>query len=85
MLTINIKKELRKALQYVEKETENDISDYLETVTEEFYDSLCTENSGYDDDWALRLTDEEIEDDVIEDLWNEAEKYVSDYKEGRFA
>ncbi len=78
MLTIKIKSELRKALRYVEKETGNDISDFLETVTEEYWD----EHKCYqENDEFYKFSDEEIEENTIEDLWNEAENYVDFFKE----
>jgi hypothetical protein len=34
------KNELKKTLQYVETKTDNNITDYLKTTTEEYYNSL---------------------------------------------
>ena len=80
MLPQKIKNELKKALQYVETETDNDITDYLETTTEEYYNSLVLQNSYSDEEYVLHLTEDEIEESSVEDLWNEAENDVDYFK-----
>lgn len=82
MLPQKVKNELKKALQYVEIETDNDITDYLETTTEEYYNNLTLQNSFSDEEYVLHLTEDEIEESTIEDLWNEAENYI-DYLKKR--
>lgn len=80
MLPQKVKNELKKALQYVETETDNDITDYLETTTKEYYNNLTMQNSFSDEEYVLHLTEDEIEESTIEDLWNEAENYVDYFK-----
>lgn len=80
MLPQKVKNELKKALQYVETETDNNITDYLETTTEEYYNNLTLQNSFSDEEYVLHLTKDEIEESTIEDLWNEAENYIDYFK-----
>ncbi len=80
MLPQKVKNELKKALQYVETETDNNITDYLETTTEEYYNNLTLQNSFSDEEYVLHLTEDEIEESTIEDLWNEVENYVDYFK-----